>query len=68
MTIILNGERREVPDRATVADLISDLGRDPRRPGAAVAVNGVTVPRGQWSSTTLEEGDRVEVLGAAQGG
>jgi sulfur carrier protein len=33
-----------------------------------VAVNGEVVPRGEWPVTALGERDRVEVLGAAQGG
>ena len=34
----------------------------------AVAVDAEVVPRGQWETTTLTEGARVEVLRAIQGG
>jgi sulfur carrier protein len=44
----------------------------PRRlaPGAtgAVAVNAAVVPRSTWAATPLAEGDRIELLTAAQGG
>jgi sulfur carrier protein len=33
-----------------------------------VAVNGTVVPRSAWESTALAERDRLEVLGATQGG
>jgi sulfur carrier protein len=34
----------------------------------AAALNETVVPRAQWPSTPLREGDRVEVLTAVQGG
>jgi sulfur carrier protein len=36
--------------------------------GVAAAVNETVVPRAQWATTALAEGDRVEVLTAVQGG
>lgn len=36
--------------------------------GVAAALNETVVPRAQWPSTPLAEGDRVEVLTAVQGG
>jgi sulfur carrier protein len=33
-----------------------------------VALNGEVVPRSAWSTTGLDAGDRLEVLGASQGG
>lgn len=68
MTLLVNGATRLVPDGDTVADLVADLGHDPTRPGVAVAVNGTVVPRGTWPRHELQDGDRVEVLGAVQGG
>ena len=68
MNILVNGEERNVADATTVAALVTELGHDPRRAGAAVAVNGTVVARSQWFQTTLSGGDRVEVLAAAQGG
>ncbi|MEU3453334.1 sulfur carrier protein ThiS [Micromonospora sp. NPDC006766] len=66
MELIVNGVGRTVPGGATVADVVREV-TDQRR-GLAVAVNGEVVPRGGWSATTLRDGDRVEVLSAAQGG
>ncbi len=68
MTVLVNGEARDVAASLTVSDLLALLGHDPRGAGLAVAVNGEVVPRGEWAATALGERDHVEVLGAAQGG
>lgn len=36
--------------------------------GLAVAVNETVVPRSLWSKNEIHEGDRIEILEAAQGG
>ena len=36
--------------------------------GVAVALDGEVVPRGEWSTTAVREGQQVEVLHAVQGG
>ena len=64
--ITVNGEARGLPHPATVGALVEALGRDGR--GMAVALNEEVVTRGRWDETVLRAGDRVEVLGAAQGG
>jgi sulfur carrier protein len=66
MTVVMNGERRSMPDGATLADAVTQLTAATQ--GVAVAVNGAVVPRGQWPATMLAEADQVEVLTAVQGG
>jgi sulfur carrier protein len=66
--IVLNGEPRELHERATVADAVDASGAPESRAGVAVAVAGEVVPRSGWSERTLAEGDQVEVLQAVQGG
>ena len=66
MTIVVNGEPRELSQGTTVADVVVLLGRGPK--GLAVAVNENVVPRTRWPVTTLHERDRVEMLTAAAGG
>ena len=65
----MNGAAREVPDGTTVAGLVRDVrgGAGDGR-GVAVAVDAEVVPRGEWDSVELAEGQRVEVVGAIQGG
>ncbi|GIH04321.1 thiamine biosynthesis protein ThiS [Rhizocola hellebori] len=64
--VILNDTPREVVPDQTVAELLSELVLPAR--GIAVAVNGEVVRRGDWPTHHLRDGDRVEVLSAAQGG
>ena len=68
MTVIVNGQPAQVSDGQTVAELLERLGHPPGGPGIAVARNGEVVPRSAWSTTGLDPGDRLEVLGASQGG
>ncbi len=68
MTVIVNGQPAQVEDGQTVAGLLERLGHAPGGRGIAVARNGEVVPRSAWSTTGLDEGDRLEVLGASQGG
>ena len=67
-TIVLNGEPRDVPAGLTVEALLAHVGRDPATPGVAVAVGERVVRRAEWPETPVADGDRVEVITAAQGG
>lgn len=66
MTIVVNGEARQVAPDTTVATVVAALG--PPERGVAVAVNGEVVPRTAWPGAALADGDQVEVLAASQGG
>ncbi|WP_367323800.1 sulfur carrier protein ThiS [Streptomyces sp. HUAS ZL42] len=66
MNISVNGERREVAPGTALDALVKSLTAAPS--GVAAALNETVVPRAQWPSTSLCEGDRVEVLTAVQGG
>jgi sulfur carrier protein len=65
--ITLNGEPRD-HDGATIVELLTELGVETRARGVAVAVNGEIVPRANWPSHRIDDGDRVEALSAMQGG
>ena len=68
MTVItINGERRELGDRATIEVAVRASGALDGR-GVAVALDGEVVPRGEWATTEVREGQQVEVLHAVQGG
>ena len=64
--IVLNGEARQLAEGATVLDLLSELGRDPRT--VAVERNGEIVRRPEYGATVLAAGDRLEVVHFVQGG
>ena len=68
MIVRLNGDAAEVPEGATVGQLIDRMALDARRLGVAAAVDGEVVPRGEWDEHVVREGARVEVVRAVQGG
>lgn len=67
MNVVLNGDDAQVDTGATVADVLARL-EVPARRGVAVAVEGEVVPRREWDARVLEEGTRVEIVNAIQGG
>jgi sulfur carrier protein len=68
MTVVtLNGESRELGDSATIETAVRALGAPDGR-GVAVALDGEVVPRGEWATTEIRDGQQVEVLHAVQGG
>jgi sulfur carrier protein len=64
--VTVNGTADDLPAGTSVDDLVASLGRG--RSGIAVAVNDEVVPRSRWPVVGLADGDRVEILTAAQGG
>jgi thiamine biosynthesis protein ThiS len=64
--IVLNGEPHRLPAGATILDLVTGLGRDPRT--VAVERNGEIVRRPEYDATALAAGDRLEVVHFVQGG
>ena len=68
MTILLNGEARELAPGTTVRALLDELDVPGGGRGVAVAVDAEVVPRTEWQTHTLRDGARVEVLRAIQGG
>ena len=66
MQIQLNGERYELPEGVSVADLLQRLELIGRR--LAVEVNRDIVSRSQHATTILADGDQVEIVHAIGGG
>ena len=66
MNILLNGEDRQLPQSATVLDLLLIEQLTERR--VAVEVNGEIVTRSLHAPRALEDGDRVEIVHALGGG
>ncbi len=66
MRVLVNGKPTELQTGATVAAVLASLDLPDAR--VAVAVDAEVVPRGEWPEHELNEGARVEVLRAIQGG
>ncbi len=66
ISVVINGETRTLAEEVSIDDLVRSLGAG--RSGVAVAVNEEVVARSAWAARRVGDGDRVEVLGAMQGG
>lgn len=66
MEIILNGAARQLPEGATAADLVEELGLAGRR--YAMEINGELLPKSAHASHRLASGDRIEIVQAVGGG
>ena len=66
MEILLNGERREVPEGCPVSELITLLGLQQKR--LAIEINREIVPRSEHVHRHLQPGDKVEIIHAIGGG
>ena len=66
MQVMINGEPYTWSRAKSLAEAVASL--TSASSGVAAAVNGEVVRRAVWASTELEDGDKVEVLTAVQGG
>ena len=66
MTIQLNGDRYEVAGPLTITALLAHLNIDPRL--VAVEHNVEVVKRQRYDTTTVNEGDEVEIVNFVGGG
>ena len=66
LTIQLNGEPRRAAAGMTVADLVDELGLDPKK--VAVERNLEIVPRSTLADVMLAEGDSLEIVHFVGGG
>ena len=66
--IFVNGEPVDTAERPTIRDVLVELEIDPDTAGIAVAVDAEVARRGIWPTRTLDDGARVEIVRAVQGG
>jgi thiamine biosynthesis protein ThiS len=66
MRLTVNGEVREAPDSATLADLLASLGIESAR--VAVERNREIAPKSLWGAIALQDGDRLEIVQFVGGG
>lgn len=63
MKVRINREERQLGPGTTLADLVEGDSE-----GVAIAHNGQVVPRSRWASTSLADGDAIELVKAVPGG
>lgn len=66
MTLVINGENREIRDGLTVAGLLESFGIEPVR--VAVEVNLNIIKKAEYSEHILKDGDAVEIVNFVGGG
>jgi thiamine biosynthesis protein ThiS len=66
MKLLINGEERSLEGPLTLTGLLARLNMKSDR--VAVELNLDIVPRNQWTSTNLAEGDRLEIVHFVGGG
>jgi sulfur carrier protein len=64
--ILVNGKRREIEREMDVAALLAAFDINPRL--VAVAINGDVVPKGDYASVRVREGDTLEIVRMVGGG
>ncbi len=66
MRVQINGEEQEVAQRLTLSELVKQWSLQPER--LAIELNRTVVPRREWPTTMLAEGDRLEIVHFVGGG
>ena len=66
VSIWVNGDRQSVPSELNMPKFLEHLGTNPRL--VAVEYNGEILHRQKWDSTTIQEGDRLEIVTIVGGG
>ncbi|HED17210.1 MAG TPA: sulfur carrier protein ThiS [Gammaproteobacteria bacterium] len=66
MNIIVNGENRQVPDRYSAENLVSDMELTGNR--VAMEANREIVPRSSYAEHWFVADDKIEIVSAIGGG
>jgi thiamine biosynthesis protein ThiS len=66
LSVRVNGEPRRVPGPISIAEMLGELGLDPRK--VAVERNLEIVPRSSLSEVCVEDGDAFEIVHFVGGG
>lgn len=66
MRLRINGEEKDHANVSTLAELVQQLAMKSDR--VAVELNREIVPRANWASTSLKDGDQLEIVHFVGGG
>ena len=67
LRVHVNDTDRTVPQGTGLLSLLEEMALAGRL-GLAVALNAAVVPRARWADQKLQEGDRILIIQASQGG
>ncbi|NET51422.1 MAG: thiamine biosynthesis protein ThiS [Merismopedia sp. SIO2A8] len=66
ITLTVNGETHQCTERVSLPQFLESLGMNPRL--VAVEYNGEILHRQFWETTSMQEGDRLEIVTIVGGG
>lgn len=66
MTVIVNGEPRDLAPGSSVSELLEALALNPKT--VVAQLNDDIVERGQFDATVIQDGDRLELVRFVGGG
>lgn len=66
ISVQVNGEQRSISARSSIADMLREIGLDPRR--VAVERNLEVVPRSTLTDVEVRDGDAFEIVHFVGGG
>ncbi len=66
MTVIVNGETRQIPENTNLVRLLEILELTSAR--VAIELNQNVIRRAEWENTVLQENDRIEIVHFVGGG
>ena len=69
LILVVNGQRRtldDVPNPPDLTDVVQALGHNPAL--VVAELNGAIVPKTQWSSASILDGDSLEIVTIVGGG
>ena len=62
----LNGDTRQLDLSSTIHEMVAELGL--HAPLILIEHNGLALHRGEWPTTQVSDGDRIEILRVSAGG
>lgn len=68
MNYTVNQEECQGDEGLTIAEVVVNETGEKDATGIAIALNQAVVPRSQWESREVTEGDEIDILLAVQGG
>ena len=66
MRVLINGEERELSKSITLTDLVESLELSTQR--VAIELNRTVIRKKDWAGTSVNDGDRIEVVHFVGGG
>lgn len=68
LRVIVNGEEKKLDREITVMELLDLMEIKFREVGLAVAINEEVVPKSEYNTRKVREGDRIEIVQLVGGG